>query len=137
MRQAVASAGRNSVIVGTPAEYGPGIEFGRHPGGKLARRAGGSFALTDALDAIRADAPGVVRGYLMAGRTVMQALWALGNQVLAYTRVNLTERVYSQPIPTTRSGKPKWKRMDHLRESYTVQQGGTAGGLRGLYRGGS
>lgn len=41
-------AGRTVVRVGTALKYGHGIEFGRHRGGKLARRAGGAFYLTGA-----------------------------------------------------------------------------------------
>jgi len=137
MRQNVASAGRDSVMVGSPAEYAPGIEFGRHPGGKLARRAGGTFALEDALNQIRGSAAGVVSQYLSNGQTVMSALLALGNQVLAYTRVYLSGRVYSASIPTTKKGKPRWIRTGHLRESYQVYRGDAAGGLRSLYRGGN
>lgn len=135
MARAVKSAGGKSVIVGTDTEYAPGIEFGRHPGGRLARRLGGSFALTDAVKTVRRNAQGVADAYLASGRSVMDVLWALGNQVLAVTRVYLTERVYNVPIPTTRRGKPKWKRTGHLRESYQVHSGSAIGGLRGLYGG--
>ena len=134
MEKAVKSANGKSVIVGSSAEYAVGIAYGRFPGGRLARKLGGDFALDDALEIVKGSAQGLANTYLASGRSVMDILWALGNQVLAHTRVYLTERVYSIPIPTTRKGKDRWKRTGYLRESYTVAQGGS-GSLRSLYGG--
>ena len=144
MQREIQAADGQAVIVGTPAPYGPGIEYGRHPGGRLARRLGGSFALTDAFEAVKprivpdirwALAVKWARGSSAVG--LVKTMLALGNQVLALTKVYLTERVYNVPIPTTRSGKPRWRRYGHLRESYHVAAfglgAGRGGDLRSLY----
>ena len=54
---ALETAAGTPVDVGSPLRYAYGIEYGRHRGGSLARRAGGAFYLTRALTAVRAEFP--------------------------------------------------------------------------------
>jgi len=54
---ALEAAAGTPVYVGSPLRYAYGIEYGRHRGGSLARRAGGAFYLTRALAAVRAELP--------------------------------------------------------------------------------
>jgi hypothetical protein len=48
------SFGGYSAQIGSPLAYSWGVHFGRHRGGKLARKAGGLFFLTRALEEVRA-----------------------------------------------------------------------------------
>lgn len=143
MREAVKDA---YVIVGTDVVYAPGIEYGRHPGGKLARKAGGSFALTDAFEEIKPRIVPELRWALAvkwakggSAKDLLVTMIALGNDVLTRTKELLQERVYSLPIPLTHKGKAKWARTGHLRRSYHMEVmgmrigRGSGGNLRTLY----
>lgn len=127
------------VVVGTNVVYAPGIEYGRHPGGRLARRAGGAFALTDAFEEIKPRIEPELR-WALAGKWakggtakgLVATMIALANDVLTRTKVLLQARVYSVPIPHTRRGKPKWRRTGTLRRSFHVEAFGGAS-LRSIY----
>lgn len=118
MAKSIQQASAEDVVVGTAVEYAPGMEYGRHPGGKLARRAGGTFALTDALETVRPDIAPAVAAALAEGRPAADALLAAGFQVEALTKTLLTQRLYNKPVPRTKRGKPKWRRTGNLRASY-------------------
>ncbi len=108
--------------VGTHLKYAFGIEFGRHRGGKLARRAGGSFALTGSFLRVQPRIKPTLAEALPKGPgATLQALKALGLQVLAGTLDILTNTVYATPIPVSRTGKPRWRRTGNLRRSYHMQ----------------
>ena len=113
------------VQTGSNVVYAYGIEFGQKRKGGLARRAGGSFALTDAYKAVKPDIAREVRDALPGGPSaVLAALKALANDVLTGTKEKLKERVYGLPIPVgSRSGKAKWRRTGTLRRSYHVEVG--------------
>lgn len=149
MKEAVKDA---YVVVGTDVVYAPGIEFGRHPGGRLARKLGGSFALTDAFEAVKPKIEPKIRWELAAiwanktlgssggAKRLLAVMVSLGNEVRTRTSELLRERVYSVSIPMTRRGKSRWTRTGTLRRSYHVEafgqsigRGGT-GNLRAMYR---
>ncbi len=140
MRRSIASAGDEDVIVGSNLVYAPGMEYGRHPGGRLARRAGGTFALTDALEAVKPAIVSVV-AQAIERSTLSVALTKLGFDVEEWTKKYLQERLYSQPIPTTRKGKPRWSRTGALLNSYETVTGRLLGvrsvdsDFRSRYRG--
>lgn len=124
MAEQVASARGDYVLVGTvnsPVEYAPGIEYGRHPGGKLARAAGGTFALTDAVEQIGPQVPELCEQALARGEPVMRGLMRAGLAIEAQTKVNLSERLYNQPIPLSKRGKPRWRRTGNLRAAFGVR----------------
>ena len=56
-------AGADSITVATSIVYAFGMEFGRYRSGRLARRAGGSFALTGSFQEV---APGLVAALAQA-----------------------------------------------------------------------
>ena len=130
------------VVVGTNVEYAWGIEFGRKRNGQLARKLGGSFALTDAFEQVQPRIGPEIAWALAVkwarsgnARGLLATMIALGNDVLTRTKELLLERVYSVPIPTTRGGRPKWRRTRTLSRSYHVEAfgAGTRGNLRTLY----
>lgn len=85
------SFGGYTAQVGSSLPYAFGIHYGRHPGGRLARRAGGLFYLTRALEQVRNRgdvramvAEGVVAGPLAArkaGRTLAFAVLARAQEL--------------------------------------------------------
>lgn len=131
------------VVVGTDLEYAWGIEFGRKRNGQLARKLGGSFALTDAFEQVQPRIGPEIAWALAVkwakggnARGLVATLIALGNDVLTRTKELLVERVYGVPIPTGRSGKERWRRTGQLRRSYHVEAFGQSiggGNLRGIY----
>ena len=131
MRRDLERATDTDIVVGSNLAYAPGIEYGRHPGGRVARKAGGAFALTDAFKAVRPNIAPAMAQALERGIDVSTVLWKAGYDVEAFTKAYLGERVYAQPIPTTRKGKPKWQRMGTLKNSFQAK---TARDFRALYR---
>lgn len=56
IERGAAAMGRYRAVVGSKLPYAWGIEYGRHnASGKLARRAGGAFYLTNAVNQVLAD----------------------------------------------------------------------------------
>lgn len=45
--------GKIRILVGSNLKYAYGIEYGRHKGGRLARRAGGAFMLKQGFDSVQ------------------------------------------------------------------------------------
>lgn len=69
--------GRARVVVGTPLIYGYGVHEGRTRGGRLARRAGGSFFLARALQQTRGEIRALARragSEALIGRDLLLAL---------------------------------------------------------------
>jgi hypothetical protein len=83
--------GGYSAAIGSNLAYGFGIHFGRHRGGKLARKAGGLFFLTRALEEVRArpETKGLIAkgihegpsGARRAGRTMAFAVLARSQEL--------------------------------------------------------
>jgi hypothetical protein len=61
------AAGGFRAFVGSHLPYGYGIETGQHAGGRLARRAGGAWMLTRALQSITPALPGQIAAGLARG----------------------------------------------------------------------
>lgn len=121
-----------AVVVGTDLAYAWGMAFGRYRSGRLARRLGGDFALTDAFAAVKPSIPRRLREALSRGpAAALAALQLAGQDVLTGTKQRLLDRLYSVPIPSGRDGKPKWRRTSTLRRSYHVET--VHGSLRSQY----
>jgi hypothetical protein len=120
------AAGGISVRVEHHLPYAAGIHEGRDRRGRLRRRAGGTHHLTDALATVRprigpALAPAVERG----PGAVRPALERLGQAVAREAVRLLDARLYSQPIPRTARGRPRWQRTGNLRRDlHTVVSAG-------------
>lgn len=68
-----------SVLVGSNLVYAYGIEFGRTRSGRLARRAGGAFMLSNALNEIRPSVNDILRSALAGDvPNLGDALYKLG-----------------------------------------------------------
>jgi len=132
MRKSIEDASDEDVIVSSNLVYAPGIEFGRHPGGRLARRAGGAFALTDAFEEISPQVASAVTEAIAKGIATDVVLRKAGLDIEARTKEYLQERVYSVPIPQTGKGRPLWERTGALKNSFQTRTGKD---LRALYRG--
>jgi hypothetical protein len=86
LARAAEAMGATPVYVGSPLVYAHGIEYGRHRGGRLARRAGGAFYLTRGLAAVRGELPTAILGTLRAaGGDPRRLLLGLGYRVQAAT----------------------------------------------------
>lgn len=131
----VQAIGGKRVLAGTDVEHAWGIEFGRKRNGGLARKAGGSFALSHAYREVKGRILPEMRAALLTDPgQLLSTLIALGMDVVTGTKQRLLERVYSRPIPRTRSGRPKWRRTRTLSRSYHVEV--ESSGLRSMYRAG-
>jgi hypothetical protein len=53
MKEGIRRLGRIRILVGSNLKYAYGQEYGRHRGGRLARRAGGAYFLQKGFDSIR------------------------------------------------------------------------------------
>ena len=139
----VQTLGKAAVQVGTNVEYAWGVEFGQRRDGKRARKAGGSFALSDAFQDVKPRIGQELLKALPKGpRAVLTAMKLLGVDILRLTKENLKSRVYGDAIPTrlqfehsiTKRGKlrlkvvnkPLWRRTGNLRRSYHMEVQGTA-----------
>lgn len=81
------AVGTASVRVGSNLRYAWGNEFGRHKGGRLARRAGGSFALTGGFRSVQPRIrPAIVAALPQGPEAVMKALMRLAYDVVAATQ---------------------------------------------------
>jgi hypothetical protein len=120
--------GREKATVGSDLKYAYGIETGRHKSGRLARRAGGSWAVRDSQQSVLAYAPGLIVREIerlgVHGKMRPQTTFALlARRALDSIRNLLIARVYSVPIPRRGRGFA-WKRTHNLRMSYRINQGG-------------
>jgi hypothetical protein len=81
------AAGRTVVRVGTATVYAWGIVFGQTRSGRLARRAGGTFSLPDAFEAVRPEvAPALATALPDGEGAVVAAMLRLGYRVEAGTK---------------------------------------------------
>lgn len=84
MAQGAQAAGRSAYFVGSSLAYAYGIETGRSRGGRLARKAGGAFMLTRALQSVAPGIPGAVAQALPSGASAVdQAIRRLAFEVLS------------------------------------------------------
>lgn len=108
--QGGAAASNATVRVGTAVVYAHGIEFGRRRNGRLARRAGGAFMLTGALESIQPRIkPALARALPEGQQAVRDALLRLGYQVEAAAKPrtpvktgNLRRSIHT--VPSWRGG---------------------------------
>lgn len=118
--------GREKATVGSSLPYAYGIETGKTRSGRLARRAGGSWAVRDAQQDVLDYAPGLVAREIetlgVQGQMRPQVTFRLlGQRALETIRRLLEARVYAVPIP--RRGKGfAWRRTGNLRISYGIDQ---------------
>lgn len=84
IHQGARVAGQFRARIGSNLVYAYGIEFGRHRGGKLARRAGGLLYLTRAVQEVRRTLPAALARALLGGTAeVRQTLRAQAYRVEA------------------------------------------------------
>lgn len=97
---------RVRVFVGSNLKYAYGIEFGQHRGGRLARRAGGAFMLTNAINAIRPEVDDIFRAVGTSGFDFGTALWRLGMRVqtIAMSKTPVVTGSLRRSMHTVREG---------------------------------
>jgi hypothetical protein len=100
------SFNRVRVLVGSNLVYAYGIEFGKHRNGRLARRAGGAFMLTNALKAVRPEIADIFSRMGTSGFDFAMALYRLGLRLQTIAMGNTPVRTGSlrRSMHTVREG---------------------------------
>lgn len=75
IRDGVRKLGGTRILVGSNLKYAFGIEYGRHRGGRLARRAGGARMLSKGFDSIQGTLPRDIGQALETGGSVYDAVY--------------------------------------------------------------
>lgn len=89
LEDGIKGAGSDSVSIQTAVVYAWGMEFGYYRNGKLARKAGGAFMLTGALDAVKPSYLAALPLALFIGRgAVQQALLKAAADIQARAATN-------------------------------------------------
>jgi hypothetical protein len=88
MREGAKKLGSTRILVGSNLKYAFGIEYGRHRGGRLARRAGGAGMLQKGLAAIEGSLPRDIAAALEAGGSVYDAVFRNALRVVDVTMAN-------------------------------------------------
>lgn len=82
VREGAETAGGETILVGSNLVYAFGAETGRHRGGSLARRSGGTSFLQGAYNAVKPDIPGALAAALPGGGpATLRAMIRLGSSV--------------------------------------------------------
>ena len=80
--------GKTRILVGSNLKYAFGIEYGRHRGGRLARRAGGAGMLQKGLDSVRGSLPQDIGQALESGGSVYDAVYRNALRIVDVTMAN-------------------------------------------------
>lgn len=99
--------GRTRILVGSNLKYAFGIEYGRHRGGRLARRAGGAGFLRKGLDSIRGTLPADISQAIESGGSVYDAVFrnALRVEDVAKANTPVVTGTLRRSLHTVSSGR--------------------------------